>query len=159
MTSTDPWVIRPATVEDAAEVAEVYLASRRAAFPAMPAGVHPDDDVRAWLAGRLAARGEDEVWVVEQGERLLGYARFTATWLDDLYVRPEVAGQGLGSALVDLVKSLRPGGFALWVFESNLPARRFYRRHGLRERERTDGSENEEQAPDLRMSWDGGECR
>ena len=39
------------------------------------------------------------------------------------------------------------------MFESNAPARAFYARHGLVEREHTDGSENEERAPDLRMAW------
>jgi chorismate mutase len=41
------------------------------------------------------------------------------------------------------------------VFETNLAARRFYRRHGLVELEHTDGSGNEEGAPDLRMAWPG----
>jgi GNAT superfamily N-acetyltransferase len=91
---------------------------------------------------------------VHAGE-VVGYARFTATWLDDLYVVPGHAGSGIGSALLDLVKSLRPGGFQLWVFEMNAPARAFYARHGLVERERTDGSGNEESAPDIRMEWPG----
>jgi chorismate mutase len=66
-----------------------------------------------------------------------------------------VTAQGVGSALLDLVKSLRPGGFCLWVFETNEGARRFYLRHGLAELERTDGAGNEERAPDLRMAWPG----
>ena len=32
---------------------------------------------------------------------------------------------------------------------------RFYRRHGLVDLERTDGSANEERAPDIRMAWPG----
>ena len=68
---------------------------------------------------------------------------------------PEHAGQGVGSALLDLVKAQRPDGFCLWVFEMNAPARGFYARHGLVELERTDGSGNEEQAPDVRMAWPG----
>jgi ribosomal protein S18 acetylase RimI-like enzyme len=75
------------------------------------------------------------------------------TWLDDLYVAPRRAGRGIGSALLDLAKALRPGGFGLWVFEMNGPARRFYERHGLVPVERTDGSGNEERAPDVRYAW------
>jgi chorismate mutase len=41
----------------------------------------------------------------------------------------------------------------LWVFESNEGARRFYTRHGFLELRRTDGSENEERAPDLELAW------
>ena len=86
---------------------------------------------------------------------MAAYARLTETWLDDLYVAPGHAGQGLGSALLDLVKARRPDGFCLWVFEMNAPARGFYARRGLVELERTDGSGNEERAPDLRLAWPG----
>jgi hypothetical protein len=41
----------------------------------------------------------------------------------------------------------------LWVFESNVPARRFYELHGFVAVERTDGAGNEERAPDVRMEW------
>ena len=142
--------LRPAGAADAAAVAEVHLAARRQA--AMPPGVHTDDEVRSWLAGRV---GEDEVWVAESGGSVAAYARMTPTWLDDLYVAPAFARQGIGSALLDLVKARRPDGFCLWVFESNVPARAFYARHGLVELERTDGEGNEEKAPDIRMAWAG----
>jgi GNAT superfamily N-acetyltransferase len=141
-------LLRAATPDDATAVAAVHLASRRAA--PMPAGVRPDHEVEAWLAGRLA---DDETWVAEVGGRVVGYVRMTATWLDDLYVAPSHVGQGIGSMLLDVVKARRPDGFSLWVFETNTPARAFYGRHGLVEREHTDGADNEEQEPDLRMSW------
>jgi chorismate mutase len=71
-----------------------------------------------------------------------------------LYVDPGHQGEGIGSVLVDLAKSLRPDGLRLWVFQSNLGARRLYARHGFVEVEETDGSTNEEQAPDVRMEWE-----
>lgn len=116
----------------------------------MPPGIHPPDEVRAWLAERSA---QDETWVAEADGAVVGYARFTETWLDDLYVVPDAQRAGVGTALLELVKALRPRGFSLWVFEVNQPARAFYARHGLVEREHTDGSENEEREPDLRMEW------
>jgi GNAT superfamily N-acetyltransferase/chorismate mutase len=143
-------ILRSADGADAEAVASIHLRSRAAA--AMPPGVHPEHEVRAWLGARL---DEDEVWLAEDGGVPVGYARFTPTWLDDLYVLPSYAGRGVGSALLDLVKARRPGGFCLWVFETNAPARRFYSRHGLVELERTDGSANEERAPDVRMAWPG----
>lgn len=144
--------LRPAVPDDAAGVADVHLASRAAA--AMPPGIHTDDEVRTWLAGRL---GQDEVWVAEADGGLTAYARLHEAWLDDLYVVPNHAGQGIGSALLDVVKAQRPDGICLWVFEMNEPARRFYARHGLVELERTDGSGNEERQPDIRMAWPGAE--
>ena len=147
---SDDLTLRPADESDADVVASIHLRSRRAA--AMPPGVHPDADVRRWLAGRLEA---DDFWLAETRRGPVGYARATPTWLDDLYVVPEAARRGVGTALLDLVKAQRPAGFCLWVFEQNEPARAFYRRHGLVELERTDGEGNEERQPDVRMAWPG----
>lgn len=147
-------VIRPADPADAADVeaiADLYTAARAAAVPFMPPALHTNAEDRVWFAARLAD-GEHEAWVAESGA-LLGFALLTPTWLDGLYVDPAHRGEGIGGALLELVKSLRPDGFGLWVFESNTPARRFYARHGLVEVERTDGAENEERAPDVRMLW------
>lgn len=147
MRSTD-LTLRRATAADAGALAAVQIAAR-AASP-MPPGIHPPDEVRAWLAERSV---QNDTWVAEANGAVVGYARFTETWLDDLYVVPSAQGEGVGTALLELVKALRPHGFSLWVFEVNQPARAFYARHGLVEREHTDGSENEEREPDLRMEW------
>lgn len=143
-------VLRPAEALDVPDLVAVQLAARAAA--PMPPGIHPPADIVAFLTGRLE---RDEAWVAECEGEVVGYARFTRTWLDDLYVHPEHQGQGIGTALLALVKSLRPDGFGLWVFESNVPAQRFYAAHGFEVTERTDGSANEERAPDLRMEWPG----
>jgi GNAT superfamily N-acetyltransferase len=148
-------VLRPALVADLPGVAEFYLAAREAALPAMPPGIHSPDDVRAWTLG-WDLDAVDEVWLAEVADRLLGFAHLTTEWLDGLYVHPAAQRSGVGSALLDLAKARRPEGFGLWVFESNTPARDFYLRHGLVEVERTDGSANEENAPDIRMSWTPG---
>ena len=147
-------LLRPATAADLPAVAEVYLAAREAAVPAMPPGIHPPDEVRTWVAGWDL--DVDEVWLAEGDDRLLGFAHLTTTWLDGLYVLPATQRFGIGSALLDLAKGRRPEGFGLWVFESNTPARNFYLRHGLVEVERTDGAANEEKAPDIRMTWSPG---
>jgi GNAT superfamily N-acetyltransferase/chorismate mutase len=145
--------LRPFTRDDLPAVAELHLAARHGAGDAFPPSVHPDHEARAWVASwDLSAY---DVWVAERGGEPAGYARWTATWLDDLYVHPDHQGHGVGSALFELVASRRPDGFCLWVFESNEPARAFYRRHGCLELERTDGSANEERAPDIRVAWPG----
>jgi len=149
VTPTD-LLLRPATEDDVDAVAGVQIAARAAA--AMPPGIHPDHEVRGWLAAKVR---EDDVWLAEVDGAVAGYARMTATWLDDLYVAPPYAGQGVGSALLELVKAQRPRGFCLWVFEMNTPARGFYRNRGLVDLERTDGAANEERAPDIRMAWPG----
>lgn len=148
--------LRPATAEDLPRIAEVHLRARDAAYPAMPHGVHPPHETRTWVTGWDLDLYE--VWVAEapgEAEGPLGYVRFDRTWLDDLYVEPSAQGAGLGTALLEVVKAQRPDGFCLWVFESNEPARAFYRRHGLVELELTDGSANEERSPDVRCAWPG----
>ncbi len=146
--------LRPATAEDALILADLYTAARVAAVPAMPPAEHTNAEDRAWFAARLAD-GEHEAWLAEASGSVLGYALFTDVWLDHLYVRPDRIGAGIGSLLLDVLKSLRPEGFCLWVFERNERARSFYLRHGLVELERTDGSANEERMPDVRMAWLG----
>lgn len=144
--------LRPASREDLPGIAELYIRARSAAEPAMPSIVHTPDEVVTHVTGWDL--GERNVWVAEDDE-LLGFFTLTSTWLDSLYVAPQAQRQGIGGALLDLAKSMRPDGFALWVFVSNEPARAFYRRHGLVELEHTDGQDNEEKAPDLRMAWPG----
>jgi chorismate mutase/GNAT superfamily N-acetyltransferase len=146
-------VIRPATTADVDQLTELYLATRRAAEPAMPPQQHPPESVRAFLSGAVT---DKEVWVAELDE-IVGFLTLDTAFVDALYVGPDHQGFGIGSALLDLAKARRPDGFALWVFTSNTPARGFYRRHGLVELEHTDGSGNEERSPDVRMAWPGGD--
>jgi GNAT superfamily N-acetyltransferase len=96
-----------------------------------------------------------EVWLAQppDADAAVGLLVLDDAWLDSLYVRPDWWGRGIASALISLAKALRPEGFALWVFEINVPARRLYERHGLVIAQRTDGRENEEGAPDLQYVW------
>jgi chorismate mutase/GNAT superfamily N-acetyltransferase len=154
VTSTESFFsIRPADEKDAVAITAVNIAARRAAVPAMPPPIHSDEEIRGWIGFRL--QGGDEVWAAEEGGTVVGYARVTPGWLDDLYVLPAASGRGIGSALLDVVKAQHQDGFSLWVFVSNTPARRFYERRGLVELEHTAGERNEERAPDLRMAWPG----
>jgi len=144
--------IRRATAEDLEAVADVYLASRRAAYPAIPPSVHADEDVRTWMAGRIEAA--TQLFVAEGvGGRVVAMMVLDGNWLDQLYVDPAHAGSGVGSQLLEFAKMVRPAGLQLWTFESNTGARRFYERHGFVPAERTDGSRNEERAPDIRYVW------
>lgn len=152
MTATEEDLqLRPAVAEDVDELAELYIATRREAVPAMPP--LPDPAVVPDHLGRDVR--EKEVWVAETVEGLVGFLTLAPTWLDALYIGPGQQGRGIGTALLDLAKAQRPDGFGLWVFASNQPARGFYHRHGLLELEHTDGADNDEQAPDVRMAWPG----
>jgi GNAT superfamily N-acetyltransferase len=144
------WAIRPATPADAPAVADVLITARAADPVALPPLVHSPAATRAWVTDEVVR--DREVWVVDDGT-VVAFLALDDAWLDHLYVRPECAGLGIGSALLDLAKVLRPGGFGLWVFVSNTGAQRFYERRGLVEVERTDGRGNAEQAPDIHYAW------
>ena len=146
-------VLRPASPEDLPAIADLYLRVREAAVPAMPPQIHTVEEVHAYVGGWDLDRRD--VWLAEADGAPEAFLVVEDDWLNSLYVLPDRAGQGVGSALLDVAKSLRPGGFCLWVFESNQPARSFYSARGLVELEHTDGSANEEKAPDLRMAWPG----
>jgi GNAT superfamily N-acetyltransferase len=144
--------VRRGVAEDGPAIAALYTAARVHAVPQMPPAMHTAEEDVAFYSRRVA---EDDVtaWVAEADGEVLGFALCTPTFLDGLYVRPELKGQGIGSLLLDVVEATHPDGYELWVFESNLGARRLYERRGLVEVERTDGSGNEERAPDIRMAW------
>ena len=144
--------VRRAVAEDGPTIAAIFTASRTHAIPQMPPSVHTPEEEKEYYCRRIT---DDEVttWVAEAGGEMLGFALCTPTFLDALYVRPDLKGQGLGSLLLDVVEATHPQGYELWVFESNVGARRLYERRGLVEVERTDGAGNQEKAPDIRMAW------
>lgn len=135
------------TTADASTVAALHTASWRSAYR----GVFSDDwldahagaDRTAHWARRFAAIGDREAGLVaELDGGIAGFAYLIAdadpargTLLDNLHVRPERRGGGLGRQLLAAAVGLAhsrgwPEGLHLWVFEANADARRFYERHG-----------------------------
>jgi|SRR5947207_14615809 len=148
--------IRRGGADDARAAADLYLRAREAALRAgsIPAGVHDDDDVRGYFASHIV---EDcELWVAEQDGDLAGILVLDGEFVDQLYVEPGLTGGGIGSALLTVAKRERPQGLALWTFQTNTGARRFYERHGFVEARRTDGRDNEERAPDVLYAYRAG---
>ena len=142
--------MRPATVDDAVVLADLYTAARVAAVPAIPPAIHTNAEDRAWVAARLAD-GEHEAWLAEEAGEVLGYALFTEVWLDHLFIRPDRLGDGIGTLLLDVVRWLRPKALLVGV-RAERSGSDSYLRHGLVDLERTDGDANEERAPDVRMA-------
>ncbi len=152
---------RPATARDAANVAGVYLASRRAFLHFAPPA-HTDDEVRRWVADTLIASGGVTVAVADGGTgpvvgMMALQRRDDVGWLDQLYLHPDAVGQGLGTRLlVQAMVELGPP-IRLYTFQANTGARRFYERHGFRAIRFGDGSGNEENCPDVLYEWTGGD--
>jgi ribosomal protein S18 acetylase RimI-like enzyme len=141
-------MIRPARPEDADEVADVFRRSF-GSLTFLPTLHTPEED-RAYFRRAIA---EQSLWVYEESSRVRALAGIKGAELTHLYVDPEFARRGMGSALLDHAKQQRPAGFRFWVFERNTGARRFYERHGCRLVKLTDGSGNEEREPDALYEW------
>jgi GNAT superfamily N-acetyltransferase len=142
-------LVRPARESDIDTIVDVHLASFRG-LTFLPL-VHTDQEIRDWLRDEMLP--SHELWVAEAEGRVTGYAALKGDLLGHLYVRPDLQRRGVGTALLDVVKQERPGGFHFWVFQQNESARRFYESHGCRLVELGDGSGNEEREPDARYEW------
>jgi GNAT superfamily N-acetyltransferase len=142
--------IRLADLHDARAVADLWVRSRMASIPAIPAPVHSADEVLSWFETEVIPRGD--TWVLEQGGQILALLVLDGPWIDQLYVDPDWTGHGCGSALLAHAKQLSNGKLDLWTFRSNSKAQAFYLRHGFVPVEATDG-EKEEKAPDLCFHW------
>ena len=150
MTDDPPVAIRRATAADAGAIAEVWLTSFKATYSFPPS--HPDDDVRRWVREEVVPRRE--TWVaVDPDGTVCGFMALHGDDLDQLYLRPDHTGRGIGSRLVDLAKARRPTGLGLFTFQVNRRARAFYERHGFTVEHLGDGTGNEERQPDVRYAW------
>ena len=142
--------LRAATSADAPGIADVYLASRKAFLSFAPLA-HPDDEVRRWIATTLVPAGN--VVVAEEAARVVGMVATSAadgvSWIDHLYLHPELTGRGIGTQLLARALEGLPPPVRLYTFQANTGARRFYERHGFRAISFGDGSGNEEGCPDV----------
>lgn len=164
-------VIRTAIPVDAAKIARVHADSWRRTYRGMMSDAYLDGDVfgerlSVWSQRMAAPRENQRVWVASAGADVLGFICVLAdedprrgAYVENLHVRHDAQGGGLGAALLQTAAAWtnaeQPGrGLWLWVMEANHSARRFYRRLGGAEADRTllkdpaGGS-----APNLRCCW------
>ena len=73
-----------------------------------------------------------ELLAAERDGALLGMLALKGNALEQLFVDPAAHGGGVGVAMLDRVKALRPLGFRFHTHRDNGRARRFYEREGCR---------------------------
>jgi chorismate mutase/GNAT superfamily N-acetyltransferase len=146
--------LRPGSRDDLEGLQELYVAVT--ADPGHPFDDRSPEQVRDWFQTLLDRPGR-ELWVAVRDEVPLGFVLLEGPWVNLIFVHPGRPARGVGAALLDVVKSVRPRGFGLRVFQANHRARAFYLKHGLVELERTDGSTYDDGHPDLQMAWLGDE--
>jgi GNAT superfamily N-acetyltransferase len=143
-------LLRPSTNNDAADVAAIFLASRKKFLHFAPLA-HSDDEVRAWVRHVLIPAGNVTLAVVDG--RSVGFVATSQSesilWIDQLYVRPESVGQGCGTLLLRHALAGADCTVRLYTFQANAGARRFYERFDFVPVELTNGESNEEKCPDV----------
>lgn len=138
---------RPATPEDVTPLALLHAESWRNSYRGMLSDDFLDREVVANRLGVWRSRLDSPlkgqfVLLAEEQKRLCGFvclfANVDEQWgalLDNLHVRLEQQGRGLGKALMYrtalwLKENYAQSGLYLWVFANNQPAIRFYERLG-----------------------------
>jgi len=143
-------IIRPATEEDATLIAAIHAASWRDAYahilaPEFLNGPIEADRLAVWSERLRDPPATQLVNVAFDNTGLMqafvcGYCDVDPIWgslIDNLHVRPEARGQGIGERLFrdvadQLLARASNSRLHLWVFEANVAGLRFYRRLGGR---------------------------
>jgi len=140
---------RPAQTSDIPGLVRIFRTARAARMPWLPV-LHSAEADQRFFENRVL--GVETIEIVERDRVLKGFASHHGDWINHLYIAPDAWRQGLGSLLLQRV--LCSVNFVqLWVFEQNTDAQDFYRHHGFEVSERTEGANNEEKCPDIRMIW------
>jgi len=157
--------LRTATPEDAGELARVFIAAWRAAYPDV---LDPDvlemwepAATEAWMRDLVDVPGEATVAAIADDGSISGFTRYGADpdepgsgQIYSVYVDPRHKRRRIGQTLVrHAVETLGDQGFrdvSLWVFEANGAARGLYASLGFVP-DGTGRVEAEFRAPEIRM--------
>lgn len=144
--------LRQAGPDDAATIACLFRYVRQSALSFLPDLHTPSEDL-AFFRDTVLAKS---TVIVAEAPAVIGFLAWRSGWVDHLYIHPEHARRGLGSRLLShaLAGQHRVD---LWAFQRNRAALAFYRRHGFRVLYETDGANNEEREPDVRLAWQRGQ--
>ena len=139
--------IRIAQQEDSVAIAAVHAASWRSSYRGILSDEYLDEKLESerlsvWKRRLEFPKTNQYVTLARQESHIAGFACAfgcedgpLGTMLDNLHVLPSQKGKGIGRKLVrDIAcwcdRDYPNKGLYLWVFEHNLPARRFYDRLG-----------------------------
>ena len=95
---------------------------------------------------------ENNVFVVESGQRPVAFMAIKDEFVDQLYVHPDYQNQGIGKALLDYARKLSPEHVWLYTLQINLNARAFYEKNGFIA-EKYGMSPPPESEPDVEYHW------
>lgn len=142
--------IRPASPNESAAIADVFLRSWKTLMPDIPIG-HTDEQVRSWIANSVMV--DKRVFVASENDVVVAMMAISEDgeggWIDHLYVAPEAVGRGVGTALLEHALAILRAPVWLYTFQSNERARGFYELRGFKAVKFGDGTGNEVGLPDV----------
>lgn len=141
--------IRPARPEDAEAIGRLFAASRRV-LTFLPE-LHTVEEDLGYI--RDVVMAEQLVTVALRDGAIVGFVAETPGWIEHFYMDPAQLRSGIGSVLMGIPKGHNQS-LELWCFRDNAAGRAFYEKHGFVAIETTDGSRNEQKAPDVRYRWE-----
>jgi len=151
MTGMTTFKIRRMVPEDLDAAVDVWVRSRWDAQPWLEERMgYTDEDNLGFFREILAVRSE--IWLAVEDGAVVGLLALGAGEVEQLYVDPRRQRQGVGTALLNQAKQLRPGGITLYTHQRNERARAFYERRGFRA-VAFGTSPAPESEPDVRYAW------
>jgi GNAT superfamily N-acetyltransferase len=94
----------------------------------------------------------NQVWVVESGQRPVAFMAMNKDFIDQLYIHPDYQRRGIGRALLDFARRLSPDHLWLYTLQINVGARAFYEKNGF-VAEKFGISPPPENEPDVEYHW------
>lgn len=148
-----PLGLRPACRDDVPRLAEIFLGARDDSMSYLP-NFYSTAEIRDWIGNELLV--ECRITVACLQSVAAGFSVQRGDWLEQLYVHPSHQGQGIGAVLLDQAKRASTGTLRLHVFQQNLRAQAFYKRHGFKVELLRDKFQNAERVADMVCVWRGG---
>ncbi|MEZ0325954.1 MAG: N-acetyltransferase family protein [Fimbriimonas sp.] len=139
--------LRPGVNEDAAALTRVFIVTRTQCWEFF------EITYDFAIIKEILLRQMPHIWVAEVDGQIAGFMALEGNELDRLYVLPKWHGSGVGRCLLLKAQELSPDELWLWVFQKNMQARQFYRKHAFALDHLTDGQGNMEREPDARYVW------
>ena len=102
----DPPTMRPVEPTDTHAVGDVFLAAI-AGMTYLPE-LYTEEETRTFIRDVLLPN--NEVWVAEDGGRVIGFLGLWGDVVSHLWVHPDQQNQGVGTALLGLAMDRRPSG-------------------------------------------------
>ena len=95
---------------------------------------------------------ENQIWVVEVGNRPVAFMAMNQEFVDQLYIHPDYWRQSIGNALLNFAREQSPEHVWLYTLQVNVNARAFYEKNGF-VAEKFGVSPPPENEPDVEYHW------